>query len=95
MSKEVVEDVYLHMVETKNNNVNKSHTIKNIISNLFETQEEKAKLQRDENMSTVLVKMIEGEELNAQLLIKDPDNKQTTWNNNKQNPTVQVFWCWM
>ena len=46
-------------------------------SNLFETQEERIELCSDDNMSTVRVKMVEREDLEANLLIKAPDNKQT------------------
>ena len=49
-----VSNLYLHIVETTKNSVNKLGTIRNLNFNLFGTQEENA----GDNMSTVMVKLI-------------------------------------
>ena len=85
-SKEVVVDIYLHIVETENDYKIKTHTIRKIISNLFETQEERIGYYSDDNMSTVRVKMVERKDLEANLLLKAPDNKQT-----KSDSTVDLI----
>ena len=65
LSKEVDVEVYLHIVETRNYNVNKAHTIRNVISNLFATQEERSRLLNSDNMSIVMVKLMEHTEMNT------------------------------
>ena len=47
--------IYLHIVETTKDKVNKLDTIRNLNFNLFETQEENV----GDNMSTVMVKLLE------------------------------------
>ena len=49
-----VSNLYLHIVETTKNTVNKLGTIRNLNFNLFVTQEENA----GDNMSTVMVKLL-------------------------------------